>query len=81
MLHKSTVQNPLPKSSLNRSVMNDKGRVVCETDFHPIHFKISFPLFNTTSQKKLNSQSDYAKCLLQVNKQPEELRSLCYKNG
>lgn len=37
-----------------RSVMNDKGRVVCKTDFHPIQFKISFPLFNTTSQKKLD---------------------------
>lgn len=81
MLHKSTVQNPLPESGLIRSAMNDKGRAVCETDFHPIHFKISFPLFNTTSQKSWISQSDYAKCLLQVTKQPEELSSSCYGKG
>lgn len=58
-----------------------KAELFAKQIFTPFNLKFLFPYSILHHKKSWISQSDYAKCLLQVTKQPEELSGLCYRKG
>lgn len=58
-----------------------KAELFAKQIFTPFTLKFLFPYSILHHKKSWISQSDYAKCLLQVTKQPEELSSSCYGKG